>query len=317
MISFIIIGKNSAQTLKLAINSVIIAIKENKIIETEIIYVDSHSQDSSIDIAKSFEGIKIYSIIGDANAAVGRNIGAKESEGDLLCFLDGDMEIDPEFIATVIQNDKLIYPFVSGQLLNIYYTKNWEYKAQSFKYPNLKEYEYSPQTGGFFIIEKEIWVSVSGMNTKYRRCQDIDFALRLAKRGILLLRKKELFAKHHTVNYFDKSRRWAMLFDGSFLYQTSVLYRDHFFNKHILKVILRNSYSFIILLLSISLVTIDWYLIFLYPLAIFFRVLGQFFHSKQRNLFVRYFYFIVLDIFILIGLFTFFPQEKSLNYQSV
>ena len=35
-----------------------------------------------------------------------------------------------------------------------------------------------------FFIERDLWFSVNGMKTKYRRSQDIDFGLRLASNNI-------------------------------------------------------------------------------------------------------------------------------------
>ena len=52
---------------------------------------------------------------------------------------------------------------------------------------------YQPTTGGLFIIEKGLWDKVGGMDTRFRTGEDLDLGLRLAKKGYLLLRKKELF----------------------------------------------------------------------------------------------------------------------------
>jgi len=43
--------------------------------------VDSKSDDKSLEIVKEFPSIKAFTILGDCNAAIGRNIGAIEAKG--------------------------------------------------------------------------------------------------------------------------------------------------------------------------------------------------------------------------------------------
>ena len=66
--------------------SIFSTIDFNSINKYEIIYVDSKSHDNSIDIARKFKKIKIFSITGICNAAIARNIGAKEANGDCFIF---------------------------------------------------------------------------------------------------------------------------------------------------------------------------------------------------------------------------------------
>ena len=126
MICFIIIGKNEGQKLVSCINSIKKTTDENKIGDYEIIYVDSKSTDNSIDLVRGLdEKMKIFRITGKTSPAIGRNIGAAESDADIYCFIDGDMELVPDFFMHVIDdNGKLRYPFVSGQFENIYYDEN-------------------------------------------------------------------------------------------------------------------------------------------------------------------------------------------------
>lgn len=317
MISFIIIGMNEARTIKNTIDSIYTYVHFNKIGDYEIIYVDSKSTDNSINIVRNFNEVKIFEITGEINAAIGRNIGAKEAKGDVLIFLDADMDIEKTFHDIIFKNGKLIYPFVSGQLKNIFYNSKWEVVDENVLHPNLTEDSYEATTGGYFIIEKKLWNSVHGMKTKYRRSQDLDLGLRLAKKGTLLLRKKELFVKHHTIHYQNKARMWKMLFNGSFLYGTSVLYRDHIFNKHIYKIMMRKDYTFIILLATLLLSLFFPPIILFYFLILGIRVVFQT-KVKQNAPFITTYTFIMLkDIMVLFGAIAFFPQNKELEYNRI
>lgn len=93
MISFIIIGRNEGWRLEKCFTSVFKTIKKDNIESFEVIYVDSKSTDNSVNVAKSYEEIKVFQIVGVCNAAIARNVGAKEAKGDILFFIDGDMEI--------------------------------------------------------------------------------------------------------------------------------------------------------------------------------------------------------------------------------
>ena len=90
MISFTVIGRNEEKNLRRCFNSIYNTILYNQIKDQKVIYVDSKSTDRSIDIAKEFRSITIYCITGYCNAAIDRNIGAKESKGNIFFFIDGD-----------------------------------------------------------------------------------------------------------------------------------------------------------------------------------------------------------------------------------
>ena len=312
MISFIVIGMNEEKTVGLTIKSINEYTKYNGIDEYEIIYIDSRSTDNSIEIVKKFKDVKIFTIIGERNSAIARNIGAIEAKGEIFIFLDADMEIQKEFHRVAFDKNGLVYPFLSGQLKNIFYDDKWEKINESLHFPNLKEDSFYPETGGFFMIERDLWFLVDGMRTKYRRSQDIDLGLRLAKSGTLLLRKKELFVLHHTVSYLDNRRVWKMLFDGSLLFQTSVRIRDHIFNPYMYKRLFRTSYTLILLFISIILgAFVSIYAVLLHPIVILLKVIIM---KKPIKLFAYYY---LRDIFSLLGLFLFFPREKKLIYKKI
>ncbi len=314
MISFILIGKNEGRTIDKTIKSIYQYIEFNRIDSFEIIYVDSKSTDESIEIVKNFKEVKVFEITGEINAAIARNIGAKESKGDVLVFLDADMEIEKTFHDVIFKNQELVYPFVSGQLKNIYHNTKWEVVDEAMQEPNLHQDKFFATTGGYFIIDREAWFSVGGMKTKYRRTQDYDLGLRLAKQGILLLRKKELFVKHHTIHYENAARMWRMLFDGSLLYQTSVLYRDHIANKYIYKIILRENYTLLILIMSLILSFVSPLFLLLHPFSVLIRV-GFRKNIKGNGMFIKKFIYTYLkDIFSFFGFFLFFPKSKKITY---
>ncbi len=251
MISFIVIGRNEGENLIKCFESILATVLFNRIKEYEIIYVDSDSSDNSIEIVKQFKQVRIFKITGVYNAAIGRNIGYKESKGNILFFIDGDMELFPEFLANVIdENLQLRYDFVSGQLQDYLCGNKRNYLNNSIHHSDRAQKDkFHAVTGGIFLIKRNIWELVNGMNNKYVEGEDFDLGLRLSKKDIFLLRRKELIAKHYTVDYRISKIMWKKLLDCSQFYSRGLLYREHLFNKHVYLTILRNDFTMVFLLL--------------------------------------------------------------------
>jgi len=316
MLSFIIIGRNEGWKLSQCFESVLKTIDINNISDFEVIYIDSNSSDASIERAKQCKGaIKIFQLTGDYNAAIARNIGAEESKGDVLFFMDGDMELIPEnFSAFYTEEIGLEFPFLSGNWDNYFYTQEWNFIKKDHGL-GLKENLKTSTVGGLFFIEKNLWNSTGGMRVEFKRSQDIDFALRLAKRGNLLLRKKELLVHHHMIAYLDKTRKWKLLFSGADLYGRSYLYRRNIFNKYCLKRIIRNDYSCLVLFTGIILSIV---LSSILPLVAFPIILLPKTIRKNEKYFDNYIYFIIRDVIVLLGCFIFWPKKlKYIQYHSL
>lgn len=324
MIAFIIIGKNEGPKLVRCIHSIIKAIDHNNMGEYEILYVDSNSSDNSIELVKEIKGnLKIFRITGKANPAIGRNIGAVKSEADQYCFIDGDMELIPEFFTHVMDESmNLIYPFVSGQFENVYYDENDQSRGSELYMKNVLSGEkYQATTGGLFIIEKKLWDGVGGMDTKFRTGEDLDLGLRLARKGHMLLRKKELFAIHHTRHYKSKTRIWKDLLAGKTLYARGVLYRKHILllNRHIFKRILRSDPTFLLLILCsiLAILTKEYLVLLVYLMGL---ITGIVFFRKTKSLLEtlsRILYQFVRDLLTIFSFLFFYPRKAELEYERV
>lgn len=318
MISFIIIGRNEGWRLTKCLKSVYNTINANELKNYEVIYVDSKSSDDSIERAQEFNGVNIFQLTRDFNAAIARNIGAKESKGDVLFFIDGDMEIQEDFLPLVYEQNKgLIYPFVSGELENYYYNKNGDLLYKSNRC-NFNKDVFQTTTGGFFLIKKDLWVSVGGMKTKLKKSQDVDLGFRLSKKGIKLLRKKEVLAKHNTISYNDPSRMWKEMFNGSYFYR-SILLREHFVNLQFQRKFLRENYSSICLILTFGFLLFfpNIFVIIPYFIVIFIRawrnMINDTFRIPSRLLFL-----LIRDSSLWLVLFFFWPKEiNDIEYREI
>ncbi len=83
--------------------------------DLEIIVVDDGSTDQSLEILRSMD-IKNLEVLNQNHLGPGqaRNLGAKKAQGEVLVFVDGDMEFDRDFIA------KLVEPIVRGKTIGTF-----------------------------------------------------------------------------------------------------------------------------------------------------------------------------------------------------
>ncbi len=311
MISFIVIGRNEGWKLTQCFQSIVDTIELNLLKKYEIIYVDSDSTDNSIERAKDFKSINIFKITGEYNAAIARNIGAKESTGDVLFFIDGDMEIIPEFLQLVYDQDNgLKHDFVSGQVKNYNYNINVKFLGNSYQFKKISKDAYHFTTGGIFIVKKKLWDQVDGMNINFIKGQDHDFALKLSKLGYPLLRKPEIITNHHTIEYINEKRMWNTIFSGNIFYTNVFLLRKHLLNIHIYKGLIKSNYTTIafIIFLALTLFTNSFIWLTGYVLFLLIKVLKNKRSTFNRN-FELLLYYILRDL-SLICAFFFLPMKK-------
>jgi len=301
MISFIVIGKNIEHTIDWCLQSVFKFIQTNNIFEYEIIYVDSDSSDSSVKLAQKYK-IKIVMIKGDTNAAVGRNQGVAHSSGNILFFIDGDMEIQPNYFKAAFNHDgKLKYPLCTGDLLNKYYDINYnDLNESSYEFGKpLTGNSYQHTGGGFFVIEKKYWDILDGMDERFGRNEDSDFYLRMSRLRMPALRYKELFAVHHTVRYFDKYRIQTFLKSKN-LHYYGLLIRKHFFYKTFFYKFVRGRYSMIILLSAL----INLNLLIVYLFVQLVRTAKN--YQRDRKIILPLILKIFSDFYCIVGCFYYF-----------
>lgn len=99
LVSVIVPVKNSSKTLSQCIRS----IKRSYYKKYEIIIVDDHSADHSIEIAKGYN-CKVIEVKDGSGANNARNIGASAAKGDILMFVDSDIVIGRETMLGIVES---------------------------------------------------------------------------------------------------------------------------------------------------------------------------------------------------------------------
>lgn len=255
-VSFVVIGRNQAATICSSLESTFRAAQAAKIRGFETIYVDSDSSDGSVSsVLERFGGsVVVVRLTGARNAGIGRNLGAKFASGRVLFFVDGDMEVDPEFLNAALDplRHDLIHPIVTGQLPEKIYDVQGQLLRDAPDRYGIRSRVYQAELGGIFLIDRQLFAKVGGFAAEMRCNEDVDLGLRLARGGTLTLALAQPIALHHTVDYFDWRRLWRMIRDGSLLYP-GVLFRRHATSRHYLPILLSNQRSTVVLVAAVAL----------------------------------------------------------------
>lgn len=318
MISFIIIGRNEGWRLEKCLKSVKTIIEKELSVPTEILYIDSQSTDESIEISKKYAN-RTFLITGVFNAAIGRNIGAKEAKGEILFFMDGDMELREGIVSSILtEQGTLVYPFISGVEYEFLYDQDWSLKGERIRRKFVEgEDIYKPTTGGLFATEKRLWDEVGGMDNRFSRSQDMDFGFKMSAKKIPLLRKGQLWVNHYTVFYAVRHNALSTI------KYSALLLRKHFFEKTVQLTVLKNNYSSYLLAFTLVLVLCINYPFSLlaivpYLLTICYRtVMTRKRTAVELNYFKTATNRITKDILFIYSFLTFYPSKPTISYREV
>lgn len=215
-LSVIILTKNNQETIEECLNSVINSEIENY----EIIVVDAHSKDNTLEIVKKYTKNIFYDTGKGISEA--RNIGIKNSLGVFLLFLDADAyvekncikemlkEFEDEKVAGVQCNPKPVIKTQISRTVGEGWLSFHEKFHKSGKYNNPKYIG-----GPCLMFRKKQIEEVSGFDEKIRYGNDdYDVSYRIYKNGWKFVVLKEMLCYHHprhTLNELIKEySEWAV-----------------------------------------------------------------------------------------------------------
>lgn len=167
----------------------------------EIIVVDGPSKDKTIDVAKRFTD-KVFQIR-KRGIAKAKNYGAKQANGEILVFLDADVNVPQNFVNEVLEVFK--GSTVAGATCNVLFVQPRYHEAIFSKFYNLlikASFWFKPHCQGKFLaVRKNYFLQVGGFDESLPCLEDHDLAFRLSKQGIFV------FIKNLTVYEFPRRFR--------------------------------------------------------------------------------------------------------------
>ena len=202
MISIIIPTLNEEKYLPKLLN----CIKKQAYKDYEIIVADANSADKTRQTAKKY-GCKITK---GGMPAAGRNNGAKIAKGNILLFLDADVQLDKNFLENAINELKnrnldvagcCIYPLGNNLIDKIFFGvfNSWIFAIQLF-YPNA--------SGGGIFCKSKIHKKATGFDESIKLSEDMDYVKRCSKFGKFRILKNAI--AYVSVRRFEKEGRFKV-----------------------------------------------------------------------------------------------------------
>lgn len=154
----------------------------------EVIVVDGKSEDRTVEVAKEFSFVKV--IPSDRGVSHQRNVGGSAASGDVICFLDADTRLDPEFLER-IQNSftkrkldvacPLFLPYKSSFIVNFIF---WFLNIIFILFQKML-----PSGAGPCIVIKKNIFEASGKFDEHIKFEDMEFIRRVGRKysyGIIM-----------------------------------------------------------------------------------------------------------------------------------
>jgi len=200
-LSVVLISKNQEWNMKRLIKSVLD--ETAHLSDCEIVLVDSASTDRTTEIAALFP-ITVLKLHKDQHlsAAAGRYVGIKHTNGDLVLFLDGDMELCKGWLNQAISviNSEPKVGVVCGQVIDrpIEMLTTAEERDESLPIADVG-FSKVLQGGGASIYRRSVLEEVATFNPFLYSDEEPELCLRIRQAGYQIIRLLRPIVFHYTV----------------------------------------------------------------------------------------------------------------------
>lgn len=158
----------------------------------EIIVVDDGSTDNTVKIVKRFKNVKLIQSHHVERIAV-RNIGWKAAKGNIIAFIDSDLELVPEWLEEVLKGFDQGYKAVVDRRA-VHQPKTYIAKLNDHFF-NLRYHDqYKPFT--LWVIRRDLLEELGGLDENVIAFEDIDIADRVFAKGHKIYFAQNALAYH-------------------------------------------------------------------------------------------------------------------------
>ncbi len=197
-LTVVMISKNQAWNTARQIESVL---KETSCVSSkEIVLVDSASTDETTDIARNYP-ITVLRLqpTQHLTPAAGRYIGAKYTMGEMVLFLDGDMELYPGWLEKALQfiQDKPDVAVITGQLIDLPTASEPDDKPPLVN-PDVYEATEIPYGGGAALYRRSVLDEVGSFNPYLHSDEEPDLCIRIRHAGYRIIQLHYPIAYHYS-----------------------------------------------------------------------------------------------------------------------
>jgi glycosyltransferase involved in cell wall biosynthesis len=175
LVSVIIPSRNSAHTITRCLNSIVNQSYKN----IEIIIIDNHSEDDTLNISKKYAN-KIYSIGPERSHQI--NYGVKNAIGKYIYRVDSDLVLDPNVIEEAVD----LSESNNYAAIIVHYTPD---PTISF-WSRVREFEHNMYSSDYLhvparFMRKDVFISLGGFDEKLIAGEDHDLHNRIMDKYLI------------------------------------------------------------------------------------------------------------------------------------
>lgn len=209
-VSFVIPALNEEANIAQAIES----IRSNMAgldLSYDMVVVDNGSIDDTAEVARKLGALVV--IKSKTTISALRNLGVKNTKGDIIVFVDADVYLKEEWneVFLGVYESMLKDPMVlTGSTYVLREAPSWVEK--SWYEPVLRRAPSNYINGGHLIISRKSFVEINGFNEKLETGEDYELCQRARKHGMEVINDRKLCAVHKgypvTMRDFFSRERW-------------------------------------------------------------------------------------------------------------
>lgn len=183
----------------------------------EVIVVADGCTDGTMEMLERYRppfALRALALPGRGPAAA-RNCGAAQAQGQLLIFLDDDVEATPALIEAHVQahagaSGRVVIGYLSpvvrepGSIFGIQLRHWWEAMFQHMRQPGHR-YGYRDLLAGNLSLAAELFAQVGGFDPALRCHEDYELGIRLIAAGASLSFSADAAGYHHETTNLDRS----------------------------------------------------------------------------------------------------------------
>lgn len=188
LVSVIITSKNEGDVIGNLLGSITKQTYKN----IEVILIDNNSSDKTLDIARKYHKVKVYTFGPERSAQ--RNFGAQKAHGKYLLFLDADMELTSNVVAScveVAEKGGIAGVVIPEQSI----ATNFWGKIKAFERSFYNE-SGDPIMDAARFFSKDVFFEVGGYDETITGPEDWDLSDTIRKKGYKVGRSKEKIYHH-------------------------------------------------------------------------------------------------------------------------
>jgi len=199
----------------------------------EVIVVDDHSKDNSVNVAKKFP-CKVIELKENEGVANARNQGADAAKGDILVFFDSDIMIEKDTLSKFAKahedpSIKVCQCQISTKSLTNGFTPDLIALTWHHIFNVMGRYPSYLSTMAF-SIEKKVFDEIGGFNNNFESSggEEFEIGMELKKHGYLVESDHSFSVSHHYQYFWPRCKT---LFRRSYVYGKIFFDRNFQFDK--------------------------------------------------------------------------------------